>query len=127
MAATRTILIVEDDADLQEMLAEYLRGSGYATVTAGNGQEAWDYFQRFGSPHLLILDLMMPVMNGWELRKQMLRDPVFARIPVVVMTGVANAEVAAAEIKADAWLAKPFKMTALLDLVRRCQSAEKRD
>lgn len=119
MAGAKTIMIAEDDLDLREMLSDYLRDCGYAPVTAGNGQEAWDYLRHCGTPHLLILDLMMPGMNGWELRKQMLSDPALARIPVVVMTGVANAEAAAEEVKADAWLAKPFRMTALRDLLAR--------
>jgi CheY-like chemotaxis protein len=84
------ILIVEDNADLRDSLAELLQYEGYEVARAANGQEALRYLRECPPPCLILLDLMMPVMNGWEFRKQQLLDPTLSSIPVAIVTGVRN-------------------------------------
>ena len=84
------ILLVEDEADLRETLAELLQAEGYRVDTATNGREALDRLQEADLPGLIILDLMMPVMTGWKFLEEQQQDPLLAHVPVVVLTAVAN-------------------------------------
>jgi CheY-like chemotaxis protein len=88
------ILLVEDDRDIREAFAEVLEGSGYGVDTAENGLEALELLdeRRNALPCLILLDLMMPVMTGWEFRARQLDDPQLSSIPVLVVTGVPNPE-----------------------------------
>jgi len=107
------ILIVEDDPDIREDLAELLRDEGYTVSTAGNGAEALTVLREGFSPCVVLLDLMMPTMNGWDFRSAMLREKKLASIPVVVLSGVADADDQAAQMKLD-YLAKPIDVDRLL-------------
>ena len=73
------ILVVEDDPDAREALIDVLEISGYSAEPAGNGREAIDLLRRSSLPSLIILDLQMPVMNGWEFRAAQKKDPKLAR------------------------------------------------
>lgn len=115
----KTILLVEDDEDLRESLASFLRLSGFSLATAKSGMDALAYLKRANAPALVLLDLMMPGMSGWELRNQMLSEPTLSTIPVAVMTGVADAEQEAAGIGADAYFTKPFDLDAMVDVLHR--------
>lgn len=112
----RQILIVEDDADLRESVAQTLAGEGYDVATARNGREALELIART-RPDLILLDLMMPVMSGWEFRERQLRHPELASIPVVVMTATPSLEAAA--IDAVDLLLKPVRLNDLLATVVR--------
>jgi CheY-like chemotaxis protein len=115
-----TILLVEDDEDIAEILGLVMPGLGYQLVAAPNGAEALDLLRRGAErPHLILLDLMMPVMNGWEFRAEQLRDPRLRDIPVVVMTGIRDAEREAAALRADGLLAKPIDLQELNSLISR--------
>src|SRR3954466_3369212 len=81
-----SVMIVEDDADTREMLERFLELEGFDVRTAANGQLALEALQADGTPCVILLDLMMPVMNGWQFREVQVRDPRFSRIPVVVVT-----------------------------------------
>ena len=81
------VLIVEDDDDVREMLATLLRAESYEVMTATNGAEALNAM-RMRRPCLVLLDLMMPVMNGWDFRKFQLSDPSIADVPVICLTAV---------------------------------------
>src|SRR4051812_6798100 len=111
------ILVVEDDLDIREAIASALECEGYQVATAANGQEALDWM-RTSSPCIVLLDLMMPVMNGWELLQHMKRDVgKLASTPVCVMSAWADR----APAEADAVLPKPLSIKALLDVIRqRC-------
>lgn len=111
------ILLVEDDDELREELAAILREEGFEIVTAADGREALDCLRGGPPPPLVLLDLMMPVMSGWELRAEMLADPALARVPVVVMSGAAPQN--ATSLQAAAYLAKPFQVGPLLDVLTR--------
>jgi DNA-binding response OmpR family regulator len=109
------VLIVEDDEDLREMMAHLLTLEGFDAATASNGREALDYLQT-AKPELILLDLMMPVMDGWEFRRQQQADPKLAPVPVIVLSALDQAR--ATNVDAAAFLKKPLDFDHLLDLVR---------
>lgn len=115
-ATTKTILIVEDDRDAREILAAVLGRAGYATATAKNGKEALRKLQQV-APQLILLDLRMPEMDGWELDRAMKLDPVLRKIPVVVISAFARLESSRSGMDAAAWFQKPIDLRALLELV----------
>lgn len=110
------VLIVEDDADLREMMAQLLSLEGYQTATVSNGREALEYLQQGEKPDLILLDLMMPVMDGWEFRRQQEADPELAGVPVVILSALDQNRTAS--VSADAFLKKPLDFDRLLSLVR---------
>lgn len=81
------VLIVEDDPDVREMLDVLLQFHGYSTDTAANGREALTRAHQ-RRPCVVLLDLMMPIMSGWEFRAEQLQDPEIADVPVVCVTAV---------------------------------------
>jgi CheY-like chemotaxis protein len=111
------VLVVEDDRDTREMLERFLELEGFGVRSASNGQAALAALQGGRRPRVILLDLMMPVMNGWEFREVQRRQPDLASIPVVVVTAAGpRAEIPA--IPADGWLSKPVDFDALLDAIR---------
>jgi DNA-binding response OmpR family regulator len=116
----RPILIVEDDADLRDMMAQLLTLEGFHTETAANGRDALEYLLRGDPPNLILLDLMMPVMDGWEFRRRQCADPMWAQVPVVVLSALDQSR--AAGLDGTAFLKKPLDFDRLLELVRQhCQ------
>jgi DNA-binding response OmpR family regulator len=116
------VLIVEDDPDLREMMAQLLSLEGFCAETAANGRDALEYLSRGDIPEVILLDLMMPVMDGWEFRRQQQRDPALAGLPVVVLSALDASR--GANLGA-AYLKKPLDFDRLLDLVRRyCHGAD---
>jgi CheY-like chemotaxis protein len=111
------VLIVEDNDDLREDLAGFLREEGYLVVTAEDGDEALLLLRAGPPPSLVVLDLMMPRMNGWELRAEMLADPALTRIPVVVVSGAMVQD--PASLQAAACLRKPYQLDELLEVLTR--------
>ncbi len=120
--AATTVLVVEDDFDLRDALVPILEYDGHKVVSAGNGQEALDRLRAMPPPSLILLDLMMPVMNGEEFRAEQLRDPRLASIPVLVVSAHARAEECATRIGAAGCLRKPLDIDVLLEEVRRTSS-----
>src|SRR5262245_22661189 len=115
--AHRPVLIVEDDADLREMMAQLLALEGFVATTVANGLEALEYLERGDKPDIILLDLMMPVMDGWEFRRQQQSDPTLASVPVVILSALDQRR--AAEVNAVAFLKKPLDFDRLLQLVRQ--------
>jgi CheY-like chemotaxis protein len=113
------ILLVDDDEDLREVLAEILRENGYRIVTAANGKEALEHLHANPRARVILLDLMMPVMNGCEFRAAQIRDPELAEIPVVVLSADDQVRRKAERLGADAFLRKPMNVDTLLDTVDR--------
>lgn len=81
-----TVLVVDDDHDLRETMRDVLEDEGYVVQTASNGQEALDCLRDGKFPEVVVLDLMMPVMDGWHFLDELKRDHALADIPVVVMS-----------------------------------------
>jgi CheY-like chemotaxis protein len=82
-----TILIVEDEVTTRDTLVELLEKDGREIVTAGDGQEALERLMEFPRPCLIVLDLMMPRMNGWEFLRRQSATPLIANIPTIVLSG----------------------------------------
>jgi len=116
-SARRRILIVEDDADMRESLGEILQYEGYDVAGAANGRDALNLLRQAEAPCLILLDLMMPIMSGWEFREQQRRDPELSRIPVAVLTGVRNSPEQISELDAVGYFQKPVDLGALLATV----------
>jgi signal transduction histidine kinase len=106
------ILVVEDDADLRETLVELLRANGYRSVGVENGRKALDYLSTSNVPSLILLDLMMPEMNGWQFRIEQKKNPAICGTPVVVLS--ADDSPQAAAIDADLYVKKPIDLSVLL-------------
>jgi two-component system response regulator MprA len=103
------VLIVEDAIDIQMLLGRVLESAGFSVSTASNGREALELLQSSDTtPELIILDLMMPELDGYQFRKEQEKDPRLIEIPVVVMTAWADIESKAIQIGAKGYLKKPF-------------------
>jgi CheY-like chemotaxis protein len=111
------VLIVEDDAGIRETLAEILQEEGYQVIGVANGLEGINYLRSAAPTCIILLDLMMPVMNGWEFRSQQQGDPALARIPVVIISGDGNVQQKAASLNAAGYLSKPIDLDRLLATV----------
>jgi len=96
-----------------------LEASGYAVATAADGAEGLRRLRQEPPPDLILLDLMLPVVSGWEFRRQQQQDPTLAAIPVVVVSAVGDLEQKAADIGAAELLQKPVDFGQLLTTVRR--------
>ena len=88
--ADADVLVVEDNLDLADSLALYLSLRGLASAVAADGAAALEYLGRHEPPRLVVLDLMMPVLDGWGFLRQRRRDPALAAVPVLVCSGVAG-------------------------------------
>jgi CheY-like chemotaxis protein len=119
VTAPRRVLVVEDDALIRESLIEALEEHGYQVTGAANGRDALDVLATPPRPDVILLDLMMPVMDGRSFRNQQLRDPALAAIPVVVLSAASDVLRAGAEMRAAGVLRKPVTLRALLDELAR--------
>jgi CheY-like chemotaxis protein len=112
------ILLIDDDLSIRTVLAEILEDEGYHVTSAANGQEALQYLQQQHTvPCLILLDLMMPIMNGWDFRRAQQQDPQLASIPVVVISADNSVPQKAASLGARGYLAKPIAIERLIALV----------
>jgi CheY-like chemotaxis protein len=118
MTNATTVMIVDDDADIRELMKVFLESDGYHVYVAGDGLEAFEQLQAGARPALILLDLMMPRMDGEQFLKQV-RSSRFARTPVVIMSGHNAAQEKAVEMEAASCLMKPVEVNALLTTVRR--------
>jgi CheY-like chemotaxis protein len=119
------ILVVDDEPEIRSVLSELLSDEGYTVAQAANGREALIYLQAANPlPSLILLDLMMPIMNGWEFLRVQQRNPVFVPIPVVVISAFRALAEATVPFGIQETLAKPFDMDYLLATVQRyCSGA----
>jgi CheY-like chemotaxis protein len=120
---TRLVLVVEDDAALMDAMVVALEHEGYQVVPAAHGQEALDLLHRGVQPRAIILDLMMPVMNGWDFRRAQLADPDLAAVPVIVVSAHHEANRLAGSPGVREVLVKPIDLDRLLDLVEAACAA----
>lgn len=120
MALHPRILLIEDDPALRTALAEVLEERGYEVACAGNGRQALDALGHAPAPSAILLDLAMPVMDGWAFRTEQQRDPRLASIPTIVLSASLHTDGRRFDGPAPtATLAKPFDLNRLLDALRR--------
>lgn len=114
----KCVLVVEDDIEIRYVLKEALEIEGYEVYTAGNGKEAIDTLLNTAChPCLILLDLMMPVMSGWEFLKHRHENDTLATIPVVVVSAAGERKLQEAE--AEGVVKKPINLDLLLNWVNR--------
>ena len=120
MTHDHPILVVEDDEDIRESLVELLRDRGYHAIGARDGRDALATLSHAETlPCLIVLDLMMPVMDGKAFRDEQLRDPVLSKIPVLVISAYHDAETRAHALNTPMAMKKPLDLDRFLDLVQR--------
>ena len=118
MAQTAQILVVDDDADIREIVSMMLEDEGYVVFSASHGADALAVLEQ-KLPNLILLDMRMPVMDGWSFMREY-RQSALPKVPVVVLTAARDAAVYAQEVSATSYLAKPFRLEDLLQVVARC-------
>jgi CheY-like chemotaxis protein len=114
------VLVVDDDLDIRECLREVLHEAGFAVAEAWNGSEALTYLRANPPPAVILLDLFMPVMDGWELERRLQADPALARIPLFVLTATGSYW----GYPAGRVFHKPIQVAALLQALREAAPAE---
>jgi len=113
-----TVLLVEDHVDLRETLTEALEIEGVAIKAVGNGQEALDYLQREPPPKLILLDLTMPVMDGFRFREEQQKEIKLKDIPVFVLSAETHLAEKARAMGVAGHMSKPVDLHKLLELIR---------
>jgi two-component system response regulator MprA len=118
--AAPAVLVVDDDRNVRDMICAVLAGKGYGAAVAGNGKEALSYLRSAPlRPKLILLDLMMPEMTGWEFRKIQQEDPELSGIPVAIITGVYDTGGKMQALGVVDVLCKPSLVEKLLSVVSR--------
>ena len=112
------LLLVDDEPGLREAVKEYLQESGFRVQTASNAREGWDWMQE-NTPDLVISDIMMPQVDGYQFLKQLRDDPRFQALPVVFLTakGMRGDRIQGYKASVDAYLPKPFDPDELVAIV----------
>jgi two-component system response regulator MprA len=118
-----TILLVEDDVDVREALADALGDKGYLVECASDGEHALHLLRTAARPGLILLDLMMPRMNGTEFRMAQREDPALADLPVVLLSADARIEEMARALKVQGAVRKPIDLDQLCGLIERIRGA----
>ena len=116
---SRQVLLVEDDPDLLGSLAAFLEAEGYQVEVARHGLEALGRLRGGFAPAVILLDLMMPIMTGWEFRHAQRQDRDLSGIPVIVISGMEDSPRHAAWLEADGYVQKPIPVQILLETVQR--------
>jgi CheY-like chemotaxis protein len=119
MAEAKLILVVDYDYDIREALQEALEDAGYKVAVAVNGRAALELMETGPMPALILLDLMMPVMNGEEFIQIQQEDPTLAHIPVVILTANGRIKEKATSLRTAGYMHKPFTLEDLLAIARQ--------
>jgi CheY-like chemotaxis protein len=117
--ANGRVLIVDDDYGIRDALGQILADEGHQVASASNGREALDRLRQGDRPCVILLDLMMPVMNGWEFIDRQRHDEELAVVPVVVISADARVSEKATALGVSGFLEKPIDLDRLLDAVER--------
>jgi len=118
-----SVLVVDDDPNLVRLMSKFLKLEGFAPVPAANGQEALTYLRGGGDASVILLDMRMPVMDGWTFRLEQRRDPGLAKIPVVILSGIDVDRVN--EMEPAALFHKPVSFPEVVIVVRRLCEARR--
>jgi DNA-binding response OmpR family regulator len=112
------VLVVEDDDGIALVIQDLLEGEGFEVQRAPNGRAGLVLLRSF-EPHVIVLDLMMPVLDGWGFRAEQRQLPSqLSEVPVVILSGARDAAAAATDLGASALVVKPFALEALIDAIR---------
>ena len=114
-----SILVVDDDSDIRDTLTDILGEEGYRVAGVRNGREALAYLSARTRPSLILLDMMMPEMDGWRFRQEQQRNPAIAGIPVVILSAHGSVREAALALGAADYLRKPLRVDNLLEIAER--------
>lgn len=114
----KTILVIEDEKDILSTLKDFLEFEGYSVLTAENGLAALELLKQTKMPDLILLDMKMPKMNGWEFAAAFFVTYKNAA-PIIVTTAAVDAEQRAKDAKAVDWVEKPFNLDILLEKIKR--------
>ena len=118
--ALKKILLIEDDLMILESLKELLEDYGYFVETATNGKSALEILRsKNAPPNLILVDLTMPVMDGYRFRQAQIGDEVLAKIPTVMMSAGGNVEIKKDQIGADEYVKKPIEIGHFLSVIAR--------
>jgi len=123
------ILVVEDESDIRNFVAKALTAKGYKVFEASNGYEGWYLLQKV-KPDIVILDIMMPVMDGMEVLKKIREHPEFKEMPVIMLTGKSEDKdiLEGYSVGADYYITKPFDIkTVLIGVKMMLEDKEKKD
>jgi CheY-like chemotaxis protein len=112
----RIVLVVDDDASIRDTIAELLGEEGYQVVVAAHGREALELIRGGVRPQLIVLDLMMPVMDGWQFLEERAADPELSAVPVVVVSATPET---LQPPETCAFVRKPMRLEQLLEVVGR--------
>ena len=115
----KAVLVIEDDPDTQDAICGLLEYSGYRAVGVNNGREALDFLRTHSAPSVIVLDLMMPVMNGWEFRNLQSEDDSLSKIPVVVISASGVPANLVLNKGAVDYVPKPFDPDRLVEAIKR--------
>lgn len=119
----RRILLIDDDADLRESMSEALGGAGFVVSCAANGREALDRLSSGELPDVILLDLLMPVMNGWQFCEERKRDPRLVAIPVIAMSAAVSKDPwSPYYLDVEDFVAKPIALEDLIVKLEGCTS-----
>jgi CheY-like chemotaxis protein len=118
-AQSKMILYVEDEIDTRDAVTVVLEQEGFRVFGAANGQTALDYLRSNPPPCLILLDLMVPVMDGWQFMAVRARDPGLISIPVVIVSAHMSIQRQTTPLKAAGYLTKPIDMELLVATVRK--------
>jgi CheY-like chemotaxis protein len=121
-SSVRRVMVVDDDPGVLDILQIALQAEGYEVMLARNGLEALDLAGE-QLPHLMLVDLMMPIMDGWELVRQFRGRDGFASVPIIILSAAREIERERATLGVEAALAKPFDLLRLLTAVSAWASA----
>lgn len=124
MKNSKKVLIIDDDLGIRESLRELLEYAGYEVMEAGDGKMAIDLLETSPSlPSMILLDLMMPALNGYAFREIQQNNPKISQIPIVLMTAGTDIEIKGQSLEAMAYLRKPFDIDTILNLLEEHFSA----
>lgn len=115
----KQILVIEDDRDIRESIVELLEYEQFDVISAVNGQEGLALLRSGAKPNLILLDLMMPVMDGFQFRKEQSNSPEFSNIPVIIMTADGHVEAKKDLVGAVNFIRKPLSIDSALEVINQ--------
>jgi CheY-like chemotaxis protein len=121
-----TVLVIDDDAEIRQALAELLEDEEYGVLLAANGKDALDLIGRGMRPDVILLDVMMPVMDGWHFLSARLKDPDLVEVPIIIISAGQEAEREARKVGVFEVAKKPLHVDDLIHRIEECRRRTRR-